>query len=120
MTSYNSSEITELNLDLSKVIEGRAGAEGMIDAARHMIPFTAAFCIINRPKAPPVYLCDTYPAGTAKSAVQLYVASTYLLNPLYNAYLDGLSSGLHCMANLAPDNWQSLQDEPDITQDTSE
>ncbi len=120
MTLYNPSEITELNQTLSNVIEGHLGPSGMIDAAHHIIPFTAAFCIVNRPKAPPIYLCDTYPKGAAKDAVQLYVSSTYLLNPLYNTFLEGLSSGLHCMADLAPDNWQSFQDEPHIQQDASE
>jgi DNA-binding CsgD family transcriptional regulator len=120
MTPYKTSEITALNLTLANVIEGNVGAQGLIEAAHHIIPFTAAFCIVNRPTSPPIYLCDTYPAGAAKDAVQLYVASTYLLNPLYNAYLDGLSSGLHSMADLAPDNWHSLQDEADIHQDTSE
>lgn len=120
MTPYKTSEIAALNQTLSDVIEGRIGPIGMIDAAHHIIPFTAAFCIVNRPIASPVYLCDTYPKGRAKDAVQLYVTGTYLLNPLYNAYIDGLSSGLHCMADLAPDNWQSLQDEADIQQDATE
>ena len=58
----------------------------------------------------PVYLGDTYPDGAPKDAVQRYINSTYLLNPLYNAFLAGLQPGLHRMIDLAPDNWQTLDD----------
>ena len=52
MYPYKTSEVTALNQTLSDVIEGRLGPQGMIDAAGYIIPFTAAFCIVNRPKAP--------------------------------------------------------------------
>ncbi|WP_171178216.1 helix-turn-helix transcriptional regulator [Ruegeria sp. HKCCD8929] len=101
-------DIEAVSTALADVIEGRSGALEMIAAARHLLPFTAAFCVVNRKGQRPHYLADTYPEGPAKDAVQLYVNSTYLLNPIYNAILDGVPSGLHRMAALAPDNWNPV------------
>ncbi len=98
-----------LNTTLAEVIEGQRQALGLIDAARHVLPFTYAFCVVNRPGARPLYLCDTYPEGEAKAAVQTYVARTYLVNPIYNQILQGLPPGIHHMADHAPDNWTRLQ-----------
>ncbi|MFT6022297.1 MAG: hypothetical protein ACI9PY_000406 [Ascidiaceihabitans sp.] len=50
--------------------------------------------------------------AAAKEAVQCYVDSTYLLNPLYNAFLAGLKPGPHRMIDLAPDNWHLSTDPP--------
>ncbi|MBO9443403.1 helix-turn-helix transcriptional regulator [Phaeobacter italicus] len=102
---FDSSDINAANTAFSAVCSGRADASGLIAAASSLIPISAAFCVINRENHQPVYLADTYPAGAAKAAVQLYVESTYLLNPVYNAVLSGVSPGLHRMADLAPDNW---------------
>ena len=102
--------IEALNVSLSKVIEGRGDALDMIAAARNIVPFTAALCVVNRIDQPPIYLCDTYLDGAPKDAVQRYIKSTYLLNPLYNAFLAGLTPGLHRMIDLAPDNWQTFDD----------
>ncbi|AXI48845.1 LuxR family transcriptional regulator [Sulfitobacter sp. SK012] len=86
----------------------------MIAAAQNVIPFAAAFCVVNRIDQPPVYLCDTYREGSPKEAVQRYIDSTYLLNPLYNAFLAGLQPGLHRMIDLAPDNWQIFADPSEV------
>lgn len=106
-------DIEALNLSLSKVIEGHGAALDLIEAARHIVPFTAGLCVVNRVDQPPVYLCDTYPDGAPKDAVQRYVKSTYLLNPFYNAFLIGLHPGIHRMSDLAPDNWHVTDDPPE-------
>ncbi|WP_291736557.1 helix-turn-helix transcriptional regulator [Leisingera sp. F5] len=118
---FQTAEIEEAALALAKVIDGHGGAPDLIAAAGHLLPFTAAFCVVNRKGRRPVYLCDTYPEGTAKDAVQLYAGSTYLLNPVYNAILDGLPPGLYRMADLAPDNWNLSPETPSIlVEDTEE
>lgn len=105
--------IETVNLSLSKVIEGHGTARDLIKAAQHIVPFTAALCVVNRVDQPPIYLCDTYPDGAPKDAVRSYIKSTYLLNPLYNAFLAGLQPGLHRMIDLAPDNWRTFDDPPE-------
>lgn len=110
---FEALNIEALNLTLSRVIDGQGDALDMIAAAQHIIPFTAAFCVVNRIDQPPVYLSDTYLDGAPKEAVQRYIDSTYLLNPLYNAFLAGLPPGLHRMIDLTPDNWQTFDDQPE-------
>ncbi|MCF6431146.1 LuxR C-terminal-related transcriptional regulator [Leisingera sp. MMG026] len=105
---------------LARVIDGTGGAPDLIAAAGHLLPFTAAFCVVNRKGQCPVYLCDTYPEGGAKEAVQLYAGSTYLLNPVYNAILDGLPPGLYRMADLAPDNWNPSPGTPGVLVEDAE
>ncbi|MDE1131729.1 MAG: hypothetical protein OSA49_09215 [Ascidiaceihabitans sp.] len=52
--------------------------------------------------------------------MQRYIDSTYLLNPLYNAFLAGLQPGLHRMSDLTPDNWQTFDDQPEAVLDLEE
>ncbi|MEX0303258.1 MAG: LuxR family transcriptional regulator, partial [Leisingera sp.] len=112
--AFQGTDIEAANTALASVIDGCGGAPDLIAAACPLLPFTGAFCVVNRPGQRPHYLADTYPAGAAKDAVQLYVASTYLLNPVYNAILDGLQPGLYRMADLAPDNWNPVPETPGI------
>ncbi|SCZ73875.1 DNA-binding transcriptional regulator, CsgD family [Epibacterium ulvae] len=110
---FSAKSIKAVNLSLSKVMEGQGGALDLIEAAQHIVPFTAALCVVNRVDQSPVYLCDSYPDGAPKDAVQCYIRSTYVLNPFYNAFLAGLPPGLHRMIDLAPDNWKRFDDLPE-------
>lgn len=104
MQEYKS-DVSAFASALAGIIENGGAGGRLIEAAGHILPFSAAFCVVNRPSGAPVYLADNYPDGPAREAVQLYVRSTYLLNPVYNAILNGLPQGLYPMADLAPDNW---------------
>ncbi len=117
---FETINIEALNVALASVIEGRGNGLDMIAAAAHIVPFSAAFCVVYRVDQPPVYLCDTYGEGAPKEAVQRYIDSTYLLNPLYNAFLAGLQPGLHRMIDLAPDNWQTFSDQPEAVLEHNE
>lgn len=94
----------------------------LIEAANIVLPFQAALCIINRKHSTPIYLCDSYSGKSEKQAVQRYVRSTYLINPVYNAFLSGMQSGVYRMRDLAPDQWDSdpEQSHADMSPDTSE
>lgn len=113
-------KIEALTQQLCPLIEGRGQVQDLIAAASYVLPFTAAFVVVNRRGQTPLHLCDTYAPGAPKEAVQLYVNSTYLLNPVYNAFLAGLKPGVHAMADLAPDNWSASLDSPEVLPDTSE
>ena len=92
---------------LASVIDGQSGADNLIEAVAALFVCEAAFVVLNRTDASPVYLADSYPDQTSKAAVQRYVSSTYDINPVHNAIRDGLTSGVYRMADLAPDNWNS-------------
>lgn len=112
--------IAGLSDALGRVLDGAAGADGLIEAASFVLPFDFAFCIVNQRDAAPIHLGDTYPPGPAKDGVRYYVSGTYLLNPVYNAILDGLAPGIHRMADLAPDNWTVNTTQPDVLHEDSE
>ncbi len=118
--NYEGAKIEAINHALSAVIEGRGNMLEIIATAQQLIPFSAAFSVVNRKGQQPVYLSDTYTGAGAKEAVQNYVKSTYLLNPLYNAYLDGLAPGLYRMADLAPDNWSPVAGAAGVLPDLEE
>jgi len=117
---YDIEKIETLNRTLMQVVDGQGGARQMIEAAGYLIPFTAAFCVVYQKGKHPYYVCDTYPDGRPKNAVQLYVTKTYLLNPIYNAIKNGLTPGLHRMADLAPDNWEKTSGAPKMLHDDDE
>lgn len=96
--------ILALNTRLCQIIKGKGKALDLITATAQVLPFTAAFAAVNRLEQNPIYLADTCPEGAAKAAVQRYVASTYLPNPIDNAFLTGFEPGLHEMADRGPDN----------------
>lgn len=118
--NYEGATIEAVNRALSNAIEGRGDTLEIVSAAQHLIPFSAAFSVVNRRNQRPVYLADTYRGTSAKAAVQNYVTSTYLLNPVYNAFLDGLDPGLYLMADLAPDNWNPDASAVDVLPDDKE
>lgn len=118
--AFQEAEIKEMSNALFTVLDGHGTALDMIAAAGALLPFKAAFCIVYQGQGAPVYLGDSFPDGSPKQAVQRYVNATYLLNPVYNAYLSGLPPGLHRMADLAPDAWESAGDGPDVLSEPGE
>lgn len=111
--AYTETQMTGLSTAFGRALNdsGQPGAVlGLIDAASYVLPFEAAFCVVNRRHAAPIYLLDTFTDPSAKQAVQRYVAGTYLLNPAYNAFLAGLPPGLHRMRDLAPDHWGHVEE----------
>ncbi|MEM7067635.1 MAG: helix-turn-helix transcriptional regulator [Pseudomonadota bacterium] len=109
-----------MSLALAAVIDGHGDAAKLLEAAGCIVPTEAGFCVVYLQNQRPAYLGDTFPEGPPKEAVQRYVDSTYLLNPVYNAYLDGLKPGIHLMADLAPDNWVPSSDVSDVHKEDDE
>lgn len=75
----------------------------LLDAVKRIVPFQFAMSVVYRRNATPVYVADTLPDRAGKRALELYIEGTYLLNPVYNAYLSGLRAGVHRLRDLAPD-----------------
>ena len=81
------------------------GVTALLAAIAAVAPFHLALSVVYRRSGPPSYVFDTFSGPRAKQAVQLYVAGTYLLNPVYNAYLAGLAPGVYPIRDLAPDGY---------------
>lgn len=94
--------------DIANIIDSADQADTpqrLISSLGTILPFDFAMCVANRRDKPPLYFCDTFRGASAKAAVQRYLNGTYLLNPVYNAFLAGMGPGVRRMRDLAPDNW---------------
>lgn len=83
------------------------GPYKLLDVISKIIPFNAAISMVYARNAAPIYVADTFPDPKAKTALEYYIAGTYVLNPVYNAYLKGLKSGVYRITELAPDAYFS-------------
>ena len=87
-------------IDLHDQPDGIAAFMAAIGA---VAPFNLALSVVYRRKGGPSFAFDTFSGPRAKQAVQLYMAGTYALNPVYNAYLNGAAPGVYRIRDLAPD-----------------
>ena len=81
----------------------------LLDAINDIVAFQMAMSVVYRHNAGPSYVCDTFREDNAKRALGRYITGTYVLNPVYNAYLKGLKSGVYRMKDLAPDAYFSSE-----------
>lgn len=81
------------------------GVSALLAALGAVTPFHLALSVAYQRNGPPHYVFDTFSGPRAKQAVQLYMAKTYVLNPVYNAYLTGLTPGVYMIRDLAPDDY---------------
>ena len=81
------------------------GVAALLAAIGSVVHFHLALSVIHRRTSRPAYVFDTFSGPRAKRAIELFTAGTYLLNPVYNAYLSGLKPGIYLMRDLAPDNY---------------
>lgn len=81
------------------------GVAALLAAIGSITHFHLALSVVHRRNGSPSYVFDTFSGPRAKRALELFIAGTYLLNPFYNAFLGGLTSGVYLMRDLAPDNY---------------
>ncbi len=79
------------------------GPAALIEALRAIVPFQSAVSVVFRPGSRPVYVFDTFQEPAAKQAMERFVSSTYVLNPVYDAVRAGLAPGVYRMRDLVPD-----------------
>ncbi|WP_293574124.1 helix-turn-helix transcriptional regulator [Phaeobacter sp.] len=122
MVEFDPDELERFSKSIAQIIEIPDAPDELIAALAAILPFDAALCVVNHRDHAPTYLTDTYTAGSAKSAVQLYVSRTYVLNPVHNALQNGLKPGVYLMSDLAPDNWNRalLTQGADVLQEDGE
>lgn len=83
--------------------------QGLVNAIACVVPFKYAFLFLYRPKAGPVNLFSNIRTDRAKRGIKRFVEATYVLNPVYNAFLGGVTSGVHRITHLAPDAYRSSE-----------
>ncbi|GMQ95953.1 MAG: helix-turn-helix transcriptional regulator [Gammaproteobacteria bacterium] len=62
-----------------------------------------AMSVVYSGRSRPVHVCDTFSDEKAKRGLANYVENTYVLNPFYAAYRQGLKGGVYRIRDLAPD-----------------
>lgn len=77
--------------------------ETLIDGLGRFIPFELAAIFIYRGRSKPLLVYENFEPAEAKQGIAAYVESTHVLNPFYQAYLNGLAEGVYLMRDLAPD-----------------
>ena len=100
-------------VSLARWAEAAAGIIAHIDdedlplrlfaAIAEIVPYDLASCYVYRGRAKPFHIGDTFSRAKAGKGPINYVNNTYVLNPVYNAYLRGLESGVYRIRDLAPD-----------------
>jgi DNA-binding CsgD family transcriptional regulator len=68
-----------------------------------LIEFQYSVMFIYRGRGGPIHIHDTFDGPQARVGIANYVKSTYVLNPLYNAYQCGLKTGVYRLRDLASD-----------------
>jgi DNA-binding CsgD family transcriptional regulator len=77
--------------------------ETLIVELGRFIPFELAAIFIYRGRSRPLLVYENFEPAKAKQGIAAYVESTHVLNPFYQAYLNGLAEGVYLMRDLAPD-----------------
>lgn len=92
--------------ELGQIIDHLGGErlpETLIDGLGRFIPFEIAAIFVYRGRSRPLLVYENFEPAKAKRGIAAYVESTYVLNPFYQAYLNGLAEGVYLMRDLAPD-----------------
>ena len=81
----------------------------LVEALNSILPFKYAFLFIYRPKQNPLHVYSTVRSQRAQEGVRRFDEATYILNPVYYAYLSGVETGVHRITDLAPDAYLSSE-----------
>ncbi len=81
----------------------------LLSAINEVVPFRLALLIVYRPNKRPELVHDTFAPGAAKEAIKRFLDATYVLNPVYNAFVAGLEGGVYRITDLAPDAYLSSE-----------
>lgn len=76
--------------------------ELMIRILQTLLPFEYGVIFVYRDNAIPIHVCNTFANPAAKAGLGNFLKQTYVLNPFYNAYCNGLKTGAYRMSDLAP------------------
>ena len=75
----------------------------LVHALGHLVAFEMAAVFVYRGRSRPLPIFDNFATPAARKGIAAYVENTYVLNPLYQAYQNGLEQGIYRMRDLVPD-----------------
>ncbi len=75
----------------------------LVHALTHAVPFELAAVFVYRGRSRPMNVYDNFELADAKKGIAAYVENTYVLNPFYQAQLQGIPDGVYRIRDLAPD-----------------
>ena len=75
----------------------------LLDWVNRTVPHDMAALFIYRGAAAPLLLGDSFGDEKSRQGLARYIQGTYVINPFYQAYRNGLEPGIHRMRDLAPD-----------------
>lgn len=75
----------------------------LANALEHLVHFELIAMFAYRGRSKPIAIFDNFERAQAKGGIAAYIGSTYVLNPFYQAYLNGLRDGVYRIRDLAPD-----------------
>ena len=77
----------------------------LIHAIESLVPITLSMSMIYRGRSKPTLVHDNFGEGEAKRGLANYINGSYVLNPLYVAYQNGVREGIYRIHDLAPDGY---------------
>ncbi len=107
-SNSKSATTTGWNSQVARIIEhiDQGDLPGVLfDAIASVVPFKFASSYVYTGRSKPVYIHDTFVSARAKQGLANYINSTYVLNPVYNAFLKGVKSGIYRIGDIAPDGY---------------
>ena len=81
----------------------------LIDAISALVDFDMAMSVVYSRRAKPVLVHDGFTDAEARLGLSNYIDNTYVLNPLYTAYCDGIEEGVYRINELAPDEADAFE-----------
>lgn len=79
--------------------------EHLIKGLNRLVPFELAAIFIYRGRSRPLVVYDNFEPIRAKKGIKAYIEGTYVLNPFYQAFRNGLEPGVYRLRDLAPDGF---------------
>ena len=79
----------------------------LIDAIAVLADFEMAMSVVYSRRSKPTLVHDGFTDDRARRGLSNYIDSTYVLNPVYTAYCEGLGQGVYRISDLAPDEYFS-------------
>ena len=73
----------------------------LLDAIGSVVESDMAMSVVYQGRARPLHVCDSFPTERARRGLANYIGGTYVVNPFFVAYRQGLGDGVYRMRELA-------------------
>jgi DNA-binding CsgD family transcriptional regulator len=77
----------------------------LVDQLQRIVACDLATIFVNQRRSRPLLVFDNFSTDGSKRGLANYLDHTYVLNPFYNAHLQGIEEGVHRIGDLAPDGF---------------